>query len=210
MILTRSSVLEQAASTLHTFRLSDQMASDRGQTHLDSLVSCPRAWRKRSWELLKRRWLRRLSAGRYVSGSSIMASHVMLILLYLQCAVGFITTFQSSPSAFSDLPLEWVSVTVSAFGLDSRRNVIPVATTLSIVCGPRDHCTPEGVAERHPIWTSLDRSGTGHDLLPGWTFPAYPFLASGTVNEGMGTCEVDLAEVAIQAFEATLEATAYE
>ena len=136
--------------------------------------------------------------------------HVMLILLHLQCAVGVITTFQSSSLASSGLPLEWVSITVSAFGLDSRRNVIPVAATLSLVCGPRDHFTPEGVAGRHPIWTTLERSGTGHDPLPAWVFPAYPFLGSRTVDEGMGTCEVDLAEVAIQAFEVALEAIAYK
>jgi hypothetical protein len=56
----------------------------------------------------------------------------------------------------------------------------------------------------------LDRNGTGHDPLPTWAFPAYPFLGSRTVNEGMGRCGVDLAEVAIRAFEATLEGIAYE
>jgi len=134
----------------------------------------------------------------------------LLILRLSQCAVGVIAAFESSLLASSGSPIEWVSVEVFAFGLDKQSNVVPVAAPYIIVCGPRDHSTSEGVAGRHPIWSSLDREGTGHDPLPSWEFPAYPFWGSRTIDEAPGRCGVDLAEVAIRAFETTLEEMAYE
>ena len=60
--------------------------------------------------------------------SLLHRSKLLLVLLFSQCAVGIIATFNSSHLASSDLPLEWVSVDVFAFGLKSEPNVNAVAS----------------------------------------------------------------------------------